>query len=83
NTLISAASAPQLPYFGTTGGFNLSTKTHKQPTLNTTTTTTAAAAAAATTTTTNINNNNNNSTNANGQPVEFNHAINYVNKIKN
>jgi histone deacetylase complex regulatory component SIN3 len=26
---------------------------------------------------------NNNTTNSNGQPVEFNHAINYVNKIKN
>ncbi|CAF4290616.1 unnamed protein product, partial [Rotaria magnacalcarata] len=73
-----AASAPQLPCFGTTGGFNLSIKTNKQPTLNTTTTTTAAAAA-----TTINNNNNNNSTNASGQPVEFNHAINYVNKIKN
>ena len=24
-----------------------------------------------------------NVTNSNGQPVEFNHAINYVNKIKN
>ncbi|CAF0962194.1 unnamed protein product [Rotaria magnacalcarata] len=79
NTLISAASAPQLPCFGTTGGFNLSIKTNKQPTLNTTTTTTTAAAAAATIN----NNNNNNSTNASGQPVEFNHAINYVNKIKN
>ncbi|CAF5150709.1 unnamed protein product, partial [Rotaria sp. Silwood1] len=31
----------------------------------------------------NNNNNNNNTTNSNGQPVEFNHAINYVNKIKN
>ncbi|CAF4001433.1 unnamed protein product [Rotaria sp. Silwood2] len=63
NALISAASAPQIPYFGTTGGFNLSTKTNKQQILN--------------------NNNNNNTINSNGQPVEFNHAINYVNKIKN
>ncbi|CAF0731849.1 unnamed protein product [Rotaria sordida] len=64
NALISAASAPQIPYFGTTGGFNLSTKTNKQQISNN-------------------NNNNNNTTNSNGQPVEFNHAINYVNKIKN
>ncbi|CAF4772035.1 unnamed protein product, partial [Rotaria sp. Silwood1] len=65
NALISAASAPQIPYFGTTGGFSLSTKTNKQQISS------------------NNNNNNNNTTNSNGQPVEFNHAINYVNKIKN
>lgn len=68
NALISAATAPQLPYFGTTGGFNLSTKSNKQQTSNTTTAN---------------NNNNANGTNSSGQPVEFNHAINYVNKIKN
>ncbi|UJR37933.1 hypothetical protein I4U23_030619 [Adineta vaga] len=61
NALISAASSPQLPYFGTTGGLNLSGKANKQQTSNA----------------------NNNATNSNGQPVEFNHAINYVNKIKN
>jgi paired amphipathic helix protein Sin3a len=59
NALISAATAPQLPHFGTTTGLNLTTKTTKQQT------------------------NNINTTNSNGQPVEFNHAINYVNKIKN
>jgi paired amphipathic helix protein Sin3a len=59
NALISAASAPQLPFFGTTTGLNLTTKTTKQQT------------------------NNINPTNSSGQPVEFNHAINYVNKIKN
>ncbi len=56
NALISAATAPQLPYFGTTTGVNLTTKTNKQQT---------------------------NNINSSGQPVEFNHAINYVNKIKN
>jgi paired amphipathic helix protein Sin3a len=61
NALISAATAPQLPYFGTTGGLNLSTKINKQQTANVPNTTTTS----------------------NGQPVEFNHAINYVNKIKN
>ncbi|CAF5058067.1 unnamed protein product, partial [Rotaria sp. Silwood1] len=64
SALISAASAPQIPYFGTTGGFSLSTKTNKQQISSN-------------------NNNNNNTTNSNGQPVEFNHAINYVNKIQN
>jgi paired amphipathic helix protein Sin3a len=64
NALISAASSPQLPYFGTTGGFNLSAKTTKQQTSN-------------------VNNAAPSSTNSSGQPVEFNHAINYVNKIKN
>ncbi len=59
NALISAATAPQLPFFGTTTGLNLTTKTNKQQT------------------------NNINPTNSSGQPVEFNHAINYVNKIKN
>jgi paired amphipathic helix protein Sin3a len=56
NALISAATAPQLPYMGTTTGLNLTSKTNKQQT---------------------------NNTNSSGQPVEFNHAINYVNKIKN
>jgi paired amphipathic helix protein Sin3a len=59
NALISAASTQQVPYFGTTTGLNLTTKTNKQQT------------------------NNINTTNSSGQPVEFNHAINYVNKIKN
>ncbi|CAF1317350.1 unnamed protein product [Adineta ricciae] len=66
NALISAASSPQLPYFGTTGGLNLTGKAGKQQTTIATN-----------------DNNNNNATNSNGQPVEFNHAINYVNKIKN
>ncbi|CAF0871113.1 unnamed protein product [Adineta steineri] len=65
SALISAASSPQLPFFGTTGGLNISAKTNKQQASNVNT------------------NNNNTTTNSNGQPVEFNHAINYVNKIKN
>ena len=67
NALISAATAPQLPYFGTTGGLNLSTKTNKQQTSNVNTSTQAATVEKS----------------SSGQPVEFNHAINYVNKIKN
>ena len=68
NALISAATAPQLPYFGTTGGLNLSTKTNKQQTSNVNISTQAAATV---------------EKSSSGQPVEFNHAINYVNKIKN
>ena len=67
NALISAATAPQLPYFGTTGGLNLSTKTNKQPTSNVNTSTQSTTVEKS----------------SSGQPVEFNHAINYVNKIKN
>jgi paired amphipathic helix protein Sin3a len=67
NALISAATAPQVPYFGTTGGLNLSTKTNKQQTSNVNTSTQAATVEKS----------------SSGQPVEFNHAINYVNKIKN
>jgi paired amphipathic helix protein Sin3a len=68
NALISAATAPQVPYFGTTGGLNLSTKTNnKQPTSNVNSVTQAATVEKS----------------SSGQPVEFNHAINYVNKIKN
>jgi paired amphipathic helix protein Sin3a len=68
NALISAATAPQLPYFGTTGGLNLSTKSNKQQTSNVNISTQAAATV---------------EKSSSGQPVEFNHAINYVNKIKN
>jgi paired amphipathic helix protein Sin3a len=68
NALISAATAPQIPYFGTTGGLNLSTKSTKQSTSNINTSTTQAATV---------------EKSSSGQPVEFNHAINYVNKIKN
>jgi paired amphipathic helix protein Sin3a len=64
NALISAASAPQVPYFGTTGGL---TKNNKQPTSNVNSSTQAATVEKS----------------SSGQPVEFNHAINYVNKIKN
>jgi len=64
NALISAASAPQVPYFGTTGGL---TKNNKQPTSNVHSSTQAATVEKS----------------SSGQPVEFNHAINYVNKIKN
>ncbi len=67
NALISAATAPQLPYFGTTGGLNLSTKTSKQQTSNVNTSTQSTTVEKS----------------SSGQPVEFNHAINYVNKIKN
>ena len=67
NALISAASAPQTSYFGTTGSLNLSTKTTKQQTINANNLTQAA----------------NVEKSSSGQPVEFNHAINYVNKIKN
>ncbi|CAF0864520.1 unnamed protein product [Rotaria sp. Silwood1] len=67
NALISAASAPQIPYFGTTGGLNLSTKTTKQQISNVNTSTQATTVEKS----------------SSGQPVEFNHAINYVNKIKN
>ncbi len=67
NALISAATAPQVPYFGTTGGLNLSTKTNKQPSSNVTNSTQATTVEKS----------------SSGQPVEFNHAINYVNKIKN
>lgn len=67
NALISAATAPQVPYFGTTGGLNLSTKPNKQSITNVNTSTQAAPTEKSST----------------GQPVEFNHAINYVNKIKN
>ena len=67
NALISAATAPQVPYFGTTGGLNLSTKNNKQSITNVNTATQAATVEKSST----------------GQPVEFNHAINYVNKIKN
>lgn len=67
SVLISAAAAPQVPYFGTTGGLNLTTKTNKQATANVNTSTQAATVEKSST----------------GQPVEFNHAINYVNKIKN
>ncbi|UJR08308.1 hypothetical protein I4U23_012579 [Adineta vaga] len=67
NALISAATAPQVPYFGTTGGLNLSTKTNKQQTPNVNTSTQASTVEKS----------------SSGQPVEFNHAINYVNKIKN
>ena len=72
NALISAASAPQVPFFGTTGGLNLSTKTNK-PASATPAAATAAAATPASST----------EKSSSGQPVEFNHAINYVNKIKN
>ncbi|CAF2052224.1 unnamed protein product [Rotaria magnacalcarata] len=68
NALISAATAPQIPYFGTTGGLNLSTKTNKQQISNVNTSTQATTTP---------------EKSSNGQPVEFNHAINYVNKIKN
>ena len=64
NVLISAANTPQQPYFGTTGGVNLNSKTNKQSS--------STANCSAPVTATPI-----------GQPVEFNHAINYVNKIKN
>ena len=68
NALISAATAaPQIPYFGTTGGLNLSTKNNKPPTSNVNTSTQSTTVDKSST----------------GQPVEFNHAINYVNKIKN
>ncbi|CAF1206769.1 unnamed protein product [Adineta steineri] len=67
NALISAATAPQVPFFGTTGGLNLSTKNNKQPTTNVSSSTQATAVEKT----------------SSGQPVEFNHAINYVNKIKN
>ncbi len=67
NALISAATAPQIPYFGTTGGLNLSTKTNKQSTTNINTSIQATPVEKS----------------SSGQPVEFNHAINYVNKIKN
>lgn len=67
NALISAATAPQVPYYGTTGGLNLSTKSNKQPATNVNTSTQAS----------------NVDKSSSGQPVEFNHAINYVNKIKN
>ncbi|CAF1010544.1 unnamed protein product [Adineta ricciae] len=68
NALISAATAtPQVPYYGTTGGLNLSTKTNKQSATNVNTSTQAS----------------NVEKSSSGQPVEFNHAINYVNKIKN
>ncbi|CAF5121239.1 unnamed protein product, partial [Rotaria socialis] len=66
NALISAATAPQIPYFGTTGGLNLSTKTNKQQISNVNTSTQATTAT---------------EKSSSGQPVEFNHAINYVNKI--
>ncbi|CAF4402549.1 unnamed protein product, partial [Rotaria sp. Silwood2] len=68
NALISAASAPQIPYFGTTGGLNLSTKTTKQQPITNVNTSTQATTV---------------EKSSSGQPVEFNHAINYVNKIKN
>ncbi|CAF1233447.1 unnamed protein product [Rotaria sordida] len=68
NALISAATAPQIPYFGTTGGLNLSTKTTKQQISNVNTSTQATTVE---------------KSSSGGQPVEFNHAINYVNKIKN
>lgn len=67
NALISAATAPQIPYFGTTGGLNLSTKTNKPQVSNVNTSTQATTTEKS----------------SSGQPVEFNHAINYVNKIKN
>ncbi|CAF4299122.1 unnamed protein product, partial [Adineta steineri] len=67
NALISAATAPQVPFFGTTGGLNLSTKNNKQPTTNVSSSTQATTVEKT----------------SSGQPVEFNHAINYVNKIKN
>lgn len=67
NALISAATAPQVPYFGTTGGLNLSTKTSKPSMPNVNTSTQASTVEKS----------------SSGQPVEFNHAINYVNKIKN
>jgi paired amphipathic helix protein Sin3a len=73
NALISAASAPQVPYFGTTVGLNLSTKTMKQSASTVATSSTVA-------TVTPVNTSEKTSS---GQPVEFNHAINYVNKIKN
>lgn len=69
NALISAASAPQVPFFGTTGGLNLSTKTNK-PASATSAPAPATPASSA-------------EKSSSGQPVEFNHAINYVNKIKN
>lgn len=72
NALISAASAPQIPYFGTTGGLNLSTKPNKQQLTNVGGSTQAISSSATTT-----------EKSSSGQPVEFNHAINYVNKIKN
>ena len=55
NALISAANAPQGPFFGSTTGLNPPTKPTKQQ---------------------------NNTVNSTGRPVEFNHAIEYVNKIK-
>ncbi len=67
NALISAASAPQTSYFGTTGGLNLSTKNNKQQISNVNTSTQSTTVEKS----------------SSGQPVEFNHAINYVNKIKN
>ena len=67
NALISAASAPQTSYFGTTGSLNLSTKSNKQQITTNVNNLTQAA----------------NVEKASGQPVEFNRAINYVNKIKN
>jgi len=67
NALISAASAPQTSYFGTTGGLNLSTKNNKQQISNVNTSIQSTTVEKS----------------SSGQPVEFNHAINYVNKIKN
>jgi paired amphipathic helix protein Sin3a len=66
NALISAASAPQTSYFGTTGGLNLSTKNNKQQISNVNTSIQSTTVEKS----------------SSGQPVEFNHAINYVNKIK-
>ena len=68
HTLISAANAPQAPMPNTVGGLNLSTKSGKQTTPAVNNTAAQGA---------------NSDKSSGGQPVEFNHAINYVNKIKN
>lgn len=75
HALISAANAPSMPIFSTTGSLNLSAKSNKQ-----TTTSTVGAPSTPTGSSTPTPSNDKTSS---GQPVEFNHAINYVNKIKN
>jgi len=79
SALITAASVPQVPFFGTTGGLNLSTK----PTTKATTIPIPPATSTSTSTTTTTTTTTTTEKSSTGQPVEFNHAINYVNKIKN